>query len=312
MTQSVLRLGTRGSPLARAQAEKTAAALRAALGADAPAIETVMVRTTGDRIQDRSLAELGGKGLFTKELEEALIDHQIDIAVHSLKDVPPVLPAGLAIAGVLPRSDPRDAFISNLAADPGGLPGGARIGTGSVRRQAQLSRLRPDFRIVAMRGNIETRLAKLDAGEADAILLAYAGLQRLNLVARAACVLPAEEWLPAAGQGVIGLEIRTGDARAAALCARVDDPQTAIAASCERAFLAALGGDCRTPIAALAEIREGELFFAGEVLARDGTHSERIETRDALGEAPRGEAARIGHEAGLAIRARAGGLLESA
>src|SRR5437763_4557377 len=243
MPQSTLRLGTRGSKLALAQA----ALVRAALAALDIGCEIVTVRTTGDRIQDRPLAAAGGKGLFVKELEDALLGQRIDVAVHSMKDLPAVLPAGLEIAAVLPREDPRDAFISSRAESLGALPAGTRIGTSSVRRRAQVARLRPDLEPVLLRGNVDTRLAKLDGGEIDAVLLAHAGLKRLGLEDRATLVLPVEAWLPALSQGAIGTEVREHDAAVGCLAALNHLP-TAIALACERAFQVALDGSCATPI----------------------------------------------------------------
>ena len=297
----VLRLGTRGSKLALAQS----GVVRAALEAAGVPCELAVVKTSGDRIQDRSLADAGGKGLFTKELEEALLDRRIDIAVHSMKDVPVEIPPGLALTAILPREDPRDAFLSHKAKMLSGLPKGARVGTSSVRRHAQLLRARPDLDIALLRGNVDTRLRKLDAGEFDAILLAHAGLKRLGLHARITALLEPEDWLPALAQGAIGIEIRDSDARAKNAVAALNDPATAVALSCERAFQAALDGSCRTPIAGLARFENGILKFRGEVLAPDGSDSVSTGFETTLGANPLAHAAELGRSAGLEIRPRA-------
>lgn len=292
-----LRLGSRGSRLALAQAKMVADAL----AANGAACEIVEVRTTGDRILDRPLADSGGKGLFVKELEEALLSGTIDLAVHSMKDVPVDLPVGLAIAALLPREDPRDVFVSNSANSLGALPTGARIGTSSVRRAAQVARARPDLEIVLLRGNVDTRLAKLDSGAMEAMLLALAGLKRLGLAHRATQMLDA--FLPALGQGAIGIEIRDGDARAKSAVAPLDDPATALALSCERGFQEALGGSCRSPMAGLARVIGGRLAFHGEVLAPDG--GDFVETGFEIEVSNPHDAARAGRDAGTALRPRA-------
>lgn len=292
---SSLRIGSRGSRLALVQAEM----VRAALG-DA---EIVVVKTSGDRIQDRALADAGGKGLFTKELEEALFENRIDLAVHSMKDVPAVLPKGLTIGALLPREDPRDALIAPHAHTLAELSEGARVGTSSVRRKAQLARARKDVESLLLRGNVDTRLAKLDNGAFDAIILAVAGLKRLGLGERANAPLSPDDWLPSPAQGAIGLEIREDDSHTRDAIAALDDERTAIALACERAFLASLDGSCRTPLAALAQIENGVLRFHGEVLAPDG--SDFVETRFESTCSNRDDAARLGREAGLSIRPRA-------
>ena len=303
MSQSIpiLRLGTRGSKLARVQAEMVAHALRER-GA---ACEIVLVKTTGDRILDRPLADAGGKGLFTKELEEALLSGAIDLAVHSMKDVPTALPDGLTIAAILSREDPSDAVIAKGVHALSELPPGARVGTSSVRRQAQLLRLRPDLHCVLLRGNVDTRLAKLDAGDMDAIILALAGLKRLGLAARVTSVLPHEEWLPSLAQGAVGIEIRKSDARTASPVAALDDASASIALACERAFQAVLDGSCRTPIAGLAKLDGKQLSFRGEVIAPDGSDFAETEFQIVLGANPEEEAAAAGREAGMALRPRA-------
>jgi hydroxymethylbilane synthase len=285
-----LRLGTRGSKLALVQAHMVAGMLGSAC-------EIVVLKTSGDRIQDRSLADAGGKGLFVKELEDALLGDRIDLAVHSMKDVPVALPPGLAIAALLPREDPRDVFVSTTAKSLQDLPQGARVGTSSVRRAAQVRRTRPDLDCVLLRGNVDTRLAKLDAGEMDAMLLALAGLKRLGLEHRATQML---DFLPALAQGAIGIEIREDDARTRAAVAPLNDPQTEAALACERAFQEALGGSCRSPMAGLARVQDDRVVFDGEVLAPDG--SEYVQTHI---EAPLDEAAQAGRDAGLSIRPRA-------
>lgn len=295
-----LRLGTRGSRLALVQAEL----VREALAASGVACEIVPVRTTGDRVQDRPLAALGGKGLFTKELEEALLGGRIDLAVHSMKDVPVVLPEALAIIAVLPREDPREAFVSPKAPSLAALPPGARIGTSSVRRQAQVARARPDLLLVPLRGNVDTRLAKVGAGEIDAALLAYAGLIRLGLAARVTAVWAPEDWLPALSQGAIGVEARVDSPHASALRALNHAP-TAAALACERAFQAALDGSCTTSIAGHAEVINSILRFRGEVLAPDGSGFANTAFERPLVDYSEEEAARFGHEAGAALKPRA-------
>ena len=267
----VLRIGSRGSPLALAQANEVKNRLVAAAGLDAARIEITPIRTTGDAIQDRPLAEAGGKGLFTKEIEQALIAGAIDMAVHSAKDMPTVLPAGLVLAGFLPREDARDAFISRKAESLRGLPRGASVGTASVRRQAMVKRLRADLKVVTLRGNVETRLRKLDAGAADATLLAVAGLKRLGLLSAATAILEIDEFLPAVGQGAIAIETRADDTATRALVATIDDPDTATALVAERAFLAVLDGSCRTPIGGHARVSGGTLRFRGMIVKPDGS-----------------------------------------
>ncbi|MGD0418642.1 MAG: hydroxymethylbilane synthase [Xanthobacteraceae bacterium] len=297
---SVLRIGSRGSPLALIQARAVQSGLAAAAGLDARRIEIVAIRTTGDAVQDRPLAEAGGKGLFTKEIEEALIAGKIDLAVHSSKDLPTLLPAGLLLAGFLPREDPRDAFISRKAKTLRELGPGAVVGTASPRREALVKRLRPDLKVVTLRGNVETRLAKLDAGEVDATILAVAGLKRLGLLAEATAILDPDEFPPAVGQGAIGIETRADDANTRALVAKVDDPDTAIALAAERAFLAVLDGSCRTPIGGHAEVSGGKIRFRGVIVKSDGS-----EAFEVAREGRREAAAEIGADAGRELRQRA-------
>ncbi len=256
-------LGTRGSPLALAQANETRQRLSEALGWEVERIEFRIIRTSGDTIQDRPLAEAGGKGLFTKEIDAALLAGEIDAAVHSAKDLPTVLPEGVALAGFLPREDVRDALVSSFADTIEGLPQGASLGAASLRRQAQALRLRPDLRPLLLRGNVETRLRKAEAGEIGATLLAMAGLKRLGLVHRARAPLGVDRFLPAIGQGAIALTARRNDARTLAALATIADADTVSALEAERAFLAELEGSCRTPIAGLAHLDGGRLRFQG-------------------------------------------------
>jgi hydroxymethylbilane synthase len=233
-------------------------------------IEIVVIRTTGDRIQDRPLSEAGGKGLFTKEIEEGLLDRTIDLAVHSMKDMPTVLPEGLSIAAMLPREDVRDAFISAKWPSIDALPQGAVVGSSSLRRQAQLKRLRPDLQVTTFRGNVETRLRKLADGTVDATLLAVAGLNRLGLADRITAAVPDELMLPAVAQGAIGIECRFDDEDTTALLGPLNDAPTALCVTAERAFLGRLEGSCRTPIAGLGELDAGVFSFRGEILTPDG------------------------------------------
>jgi hydroxymethylbilane synthase len=269
MTQS-LKLGTRGSPLALAQAQETAALLLHTTGL---AADIIIFKTTGDLILDRPLAQAGGKGLFTKELDEALLDGRIDLAVHSMKDVPTHLPDGLHIAAVLAREDYRDRLISRDGAKLKDLPHGARIGTSSLRRGAQLKQLRPDFIIVPFRGNVGTRLDKLAAGEADATILAAAGLNRLGHPDLGE-PLPVGVMLPAAAQGAVGIASRAADDDTNAALAKIHDLECAESIAIERAFLAELDGSCRTPIAALARFgAQGDVELRGQILSVDGSQA---------------------------------------
>ncbi len=302
MVQStLLRIGTRGSPLALAQAEETRARLAAAHKVERERFEIVPIKTSGDRITDRPLAEAGGKGLFTKEIEEALLRGEIDLAVHSGKDMPTELPAGLALTVCLPREDVRDAFISAKARSLDGLPKGARLGTSSLRRKALILRARPDLEVVDIRGNVETRLKRMTEGKFDAIVLAMAGLNRLGLGARATDALDITDFPPAVAQGAIAIETRVGDRRAIELAGAIDDPETRLAVVCERAFLAALEGSCRTPIAGLAAITAGALHFSGLIITPDGRTAHETER---LGMAA--DAADLGADAGEELRARGG------
>lgn len=301
MAQSpFLRIGTRGSALALAQAHQVRGLLAAAYGVGEADIHVEVIRTSGDIIQDRPLSEAGGKGLFTKEIEEALLAGAIDLAVHSSKDMPTLLPDGLGLTCFLPREDVRDAFIGHGAPTIAGLPPGALIGSSSLRRQAQLRRERPDLRIVMFRGNVPTRLDKVRAGTVAGTLLALAGMKRLGLAGAATELIPAERFLPAVGQGAIGIETRLDDTRTRGLLEPLDHADTATALACERAFLAGLDGSCRTPIAGLARVTEGDITFLGEILKPDG--------RQFFGAARSGavsEAAALGADAAAELKGRA-------
>jgi hydroxymethylbilane synthase len=306
--QTRLRIGTRGSPLALKQTGMVIAALARAHGwSDAEAAartEIVVMKTTGDRIQDRPLADIGGKGLFAKELEEALLENRIDCAVHSLKDMPGVLPPGLIIGCHLPREDPRDTFVSTIADSLAALPKGARIGTSSVRRKALLLNMRPDLAIVGFRGNVDTRLKKLAAGEADATVLALSGLKRLSADSHARHIFSTSEVLPAVAQGAIGVEMRDDDDKIRGIFAPVNHAETELTVTLERAFLAALDGSCRTPLAGLAERRGGKIDFTGCVLTPDGRT--RIDVTRSLAISTARDSELAGRDAGEELLARAG------
>ena len=298
-----LKIGTRGSPLALAQAELTRAALVAALPmlAQEQRVEVVVIRTTGDRVQDRPLAEIGGKGLFTKELEEALFDGRIDMAVHSMKDMETSLPEGLVVGAVLPRADVRDVLFG--ATSLATLPEGALVGTAALRRAAQILAARPDLRVVPLRGNVGTRLRKLGDGEVAATLLARAGLDRLGIEASVAgqgvghAVLEPDAMLPAVAQGAVGLEVRADDAELLALLRRVDDGASHLCVRTERAMLAALDGSCRTPIAGLATLDGDGLTLEGLLAEPDGTDLRRTRRSG-----PATEPERLGHAVAAALR----------
>jgi hydroxymethylbilane synthase len=303
MIRHRLRIGTRGSPMALRQTGLVRDRLAAAhpeLAAPA-AVEVVTIRTTGDRVQNRLLAEIGGKGLFSKEIDEALLACRIDLAVHSLKDLETFLPDGVEIACVLPRDDPRDALLSASGATLASLPAGVVIGTSSLRRQAQLLRLRPDLRVAPFRGNADTRIKKLEAGEVDATLLALCGLERLGLAQRATEVLPCELMLPAVGQGALAVVCRTDDAATRRLLDPLDDPRTAACVGAERAMLAALDGSCRTPIAGLATLDGDRLAIDGLLLAPDGSAELRAHRAG-----PMADAEALGRDLGNELRRRAG------
>jgi hydroxymethylbilane synthase len=297
---SPLRIGSRGSPLALVQARQVQQALAKASGLAPEQIEIKVIRTSGDQIQDRPLADAGGKGLFTKEIDETLLSGAIDFAVHSSKDIPAIMPPGLTLAGFLAREDPRDALVSSKAKTLAGLPRNALVGTSSPRRQALLKRARPDLRIAPLRGNVETRLRKIDAGEMDAAILAVAGLKRLGLFSTMAVALEVDEFLPAAGQGAIAIQTRAGDKSARALAAAIDDADTHTALAAERAFLAALGGSCRTPIAGYARVHGDTVSFRGLLAQPDGSS-----VFEASRQGSRADAAALGADAGQEIKSRA-------
>lgn len=301
MQPTTLRIGTRGSPLALAQAHEVRARLMAAHGLPESAFEIVVIKTAGDRILDRPLAEVGGKGLFTKEIEDALLANEIDLAVHSMKDMQTELAEGLVIGATLPREDVRDAFISLQYGSLAELPKGAVVGTSSLRRQAQVKRLRPDLEVVGFRGNVQTRLKKLQDGVATATFLACAGLNRLGLADRIARAVPVEEMLPAVAQAAIGIEIRAGDANTTALVAPLDDADTGVCVAAERAFLKRLEGSCRTPIGGLATLDRDRIRLRGEILSPDGRAHHACEH-----EGPRADAERIGDAAARELLGRAG------
>jgi hydroxymethylbilane synthase len=300
MTAPILfTLGTRGSPLALAQANEARRRLAEAHGWAIEQITLKIIRTSGDAIQDRPLAEAGGKGLFTKEIDAALLVGAIDAAVHSAKDLPSLLPEGVAIAAFLPREDVRDALISAFADRIQDLPFRASFGAASLRRQAQALRLRPDLKPELLRGNVETRLRKAEAGAVGATLLALAGLKRLGLAHRVRAVLDLDNFLPAPGQGAIAITARSADARALRALEPILDAATSTALAAERAYLAELEGSCRTPIAGLARLDAGRLRLRGEVLRPDG--SERFEI---AAEGAPADAERLGREAGRDLKAR--------
>jgi hydroxymethylbilane synthase len=301
MQTTVLRIGSRGSPLALAQAHETRARLMAAHKLPEEAFAIEVITTSGDRIQDRPLSEAGGKGLFTKEIEEALLAGRIDIAVHSSKDMPTVLPEGLALSAFLPREDPRDAFIGVAAKSIMDLPEGATIGSSSLRRQALILRMRPDIKVVTFRGNVQTRLRKLHEGVADGTILALAGLKRLGLQSIVTDLMPLEKFPTAPGQGAICIESRIGNARVAGMLAAINHVPTAQALACERAFLGALDGSCRTPIAGYATVEGGRLTFNGLILTPDGKRS-----HDISAEGSASDGAEIGRAAGEKLRRNAG------
>src|SRR5947209_9592032 len=294
-----LRIGTRGSPLALAQTHQVRAKLAQAHRVSEEAISICVIRTTGDAIQDRPLSEAGGKGLFTKELDLALLNDEIDLAVHSGKDIPTLIPDDLLIPGFLEREDVRDCFVSSLAKSLEDLPRGARVGTASLRRAAQVRHKRADLQTPLLRGNVETRLRKAQTGEVDATLLALAGLKRLGLADKATAILSTRYFLPAPGQGAIGLMIRADDQSTHHCIAPILHEPTSLAVAAERAFLAALHGSCRTSIAALAEIANGQLSLRGMVLRPNG--SEVFETQRS---GPAADAVAIGESAGGELLAR--------
>ncbi|WGF88721.1 hydroxymethylbilane synthase [Marinivivus vitaminiproducens] len=301
----VLRIGTRGSPLALAQAELVRAALARACPdlAEPGAIQVVPVTTAGDRIQDRTLAEIGGKGLFTEEIERGLLDGDLDLAVHSMKDMPTALPDGLVIGAMLEREDPRDVLLSRERVGLEALPAASVVGTAALRRRAQVLALRPDLSVVPLRGNVQTRLRKLREGEVDATLLAAAGLARLGLSVEDAggSVLAAETMLPAVAQGAIGIECRADHAALLDRLGAIGHAETEACVGVERAFLAELDGSCRTPIAAYAQKHGGDVRLRGLLAAPDGSRVWRAELTG-----PLADGLALGREAGRQVRGEAG------
>jgi hydroxymethylbilane synthase len=297
MPSGGLRIGTRASPLALAQARETA---RLLAEAGHPAAELVPMRTTGDKITDRPLIAAGGKGLFTKEIDEALLSGTVDLAVHSAKDMPTRLADGLIIAACLKREDVRDAFLSPVARTLRDLPQGARLGTSSLRRKALALRLRPDLDVVDLRGNVETRLRKLGEGIADATLLACAGLRRLGLIDHATSLIDVADWLPASGQGAIAIVVRE-DSPVRAIVAAIDHAATSTAVTAERAFLTVLDGSCRTPIGALAELDGDGLRFRGIIVKPDGSVAHDVTRSGSIA-----DAAALGSDAGAELARRGG------
>lgn len=287
----MLRLGTRGSPLALVQANLVRDALLVAHGWGPEAVEIVPIRTTGDKVQDRPLAEIGGKALWTKELDRALLDGEIDLAVHSMKDVETIRPESIAIAAMLVREDVRDRLIGAESIEA--LPHGARVGTSSPRRAAQVRRIRPDLSIVPLRGNVDTRLAKVRDGEADATLLAAAGLERLGRP-DIGISIPLDHILPAPSQGAVGIEVRADDVATRMLVSAIGDPVTERCVLAERALLAALLADCHSPVAALATVEDGALRLRAEILSEDGSEHVRLDRPGLAGNAH--EAAVIAHD----------------
>lgn len=301
MQSGRFRIGTRGSPLALLQAEEVRDKLVAAHGLAPEDVEIVVIKTTGDKVQDRPLAEIGGKGLFTKEIEDGLYDGSLNMAVHSMKDMPAELPPGLIIDCLLTREDVRDGFISPHHASLTDLPEGAVVGTSSVRRQAQLRRLRPDVQVVPFRGNVQTRLRKLEEGVAAATFLACAGLNRLGRSDLITAPISPNEMLPAVAQGAIGVEVRADDTATRELLKPLNDQATEITVSAERAFLAVLDGSCRTPLAGLAELSGSKLHLRACVLSEDGTRYFETERTGSLHEAED-----MGRDAGAQLKAEAG------
>jgi hydroxymethylbilane synthase len=308
---SLIRIGARGSKLSLAQTEHTRLRLARHVGVELDVLEIVAITTSGDIIQDRRLIEAGGKGLFTKELDEALLDGRIDVAIHSLKDLPTQLPEGITLACVPEREDPRDAFISLAASNLDSLPFGGCVGTASLRRQAQTLFARPDLRISTLRGNVDTRLSKLDAGVVDATFLALAGLKRLGLAARATSLVDPEQMPPAACQGALAITARSEDMRVRDLLAGFEHHDARVEIEAERAFLHALDGSCRTPIGALARVEGATLRFTGETLKSDGSMRWRRTEQTVLGADGIAQARALGERLGRDIREEAGAALES-
>ncbi len=299
--ENTIRIGTRGSLLAKAQAFETRDRLMAAHNLPEERFEIVVIKTSGDKIQDRPLSEVGGKGLFTKEIEDALYSGEIDLAVHSTKDMPTVLPEGLEISTYLPREDVRDAFISPNAETLLELREGAVVGSSSLRRQAMIKRLRPDIEVVMYRGNVQTRLRKLSEGVVDATLLAYAGLKRLEMEDVVTSVLEPEMFLPAVGQGAICIEIRSDDSATRQLLDAIHHEPTEICLTAERAFLRELDGSCKTPIGGLARLEGDKLSFRGLILRPDGS-----EAHETARSGAKAQAFEMGRDAGLELKALGG------
>ena len=280
-----LKIGTRGSPLALWQAHEVRRCLMLAFDLPEAAFEIVVIKVTGDQVLDKALKEIGGKGLFTREIEEALLDGGIDIAVHSMKDMPTVQPEGLILDCYLPREDVRDAFVSPSVARLADLPQGAVVGTSSRRRRAQLALRRPDLKLVEFRGNVQTRMKKLEDGVAVATFLAMAGLNRLGMASVVRSAIEVDEMLPAVAQGAIGVERRIADPRAEAMLAAIHDGPTGIRLAAERAYLATLDGSCETPIAGLAVLEGDRLWLRGEILRPDGSEAISGEVRATVADA---------------------------
>lgn len=300
-TTPKIKIGTRGSPLALWQAEEAKRNMAQSARIDPESFEIVVIESSGDKIQDKALRAFGGKGLFTKEIEDALLANEIDVAVHSMKDMPTSLPNGLEIAAILPREDVRDAFISLKYNKLSDMPEGAVVGTSSLRRQAQIRQIRPDLKVVEYRGNVQTRLKKLEEGVADATLLACAGLKRLGNEERITSEIATDEMLPAVSQGAIGIECRSSDQTMIDLLNAIDDWDASTQLEAERAFLATLDGSCHTPIAALATIDDKTLHFKGQILLPDGSASHEIEAHGDVF-----NAMRIGYQAACDIKEKAG------
>lgn len=304
--EQIIKIGARGSPLSLAQTRGLRAELAAAWGINEQDIEArlpiVPITTQGDKIQDRALLEAGGKGLFTKELDEALLDGRIDCAIHSMKDVPTLLPLGIALLGCPKREDRRDALITQNGTNLAQLPNGATLGTASLRRSAQFLRARPDLKIGLLRGNVGTRLAKIENGEFDATILAIAGLRRLGLGNTKHVLINPDEMPPAIGQGALAITARSEDLGVANAFTKIEDMATTIEVAAERGFLRALDGSCRTPIAALAILENGLLEFAGELLSEDGSQIWR--EKGVLHNPSISTAEKLGRELGLKIKAR--------
>ncbi|MEO1563551.1 MAG: hydroxymethylbilane synthase [Pseudomonadota bacterium] len=297
-----IKIGTRGSPLALAQAHETRSRLMAAQALPADAFEIVVIKTTGDAILDRPLGEIGGKGLFTKEIEEQLLGGQIDLAVHSMKDMPVDQPTGLMMACYLPREDVRDAFVSVKYGSIAELPKGARLGTSSLRRRAQILNRRPDLKLVEFRGNVQTRMRKLNEDVADATFLAMAGLNRLDMVSVARSAIETDDILPAVAQGAIGIECREGDTRILEMLAKINHGPTTDRLRAERAFLRKLDGSCQTPIAGLAEIDGDKMCLRGEILRPDGSEAVNGERMGQIS-----DAAMMGEDLAKELLDRSGG-----